>query len=124
MFANGRLKVDGDRVARREAVGKGLVEQLLQMVAIPPDGRRPLAFCLCAHRHSPLLTQQDLPFQRSVDLISMALALLRRNVGKKGARIVRRRYCVGLTSQPSNTGRAHCMESRRHVHPTKEPHHS
>jgi hypothetical protein len=97
MFANGRLKVDGDQVARREAVGKGLVEQLLQMVAIPPDGRRPLAFCLCAHRHSPLLTQQDLPFQRSVDLISMALALLRRNVGKKGARIVRRRYCVGPT---------------------------
>ncbi|HYI03486.1 MAG TPA: hypothetical protein VD858_01250 [Reyranella sp.] len=97
MIANGCLKVDGDRVARRETVGKGLVEQLLQMVPLPVEGRRPLAFSLCAHRHSPLLTQQDLLFRRSVDLISVGLALLRRNVGKKGARIVRRRYCVGPT---------------------------
>jgi hypothetical protein len=60
MIASGSLKVDRDRVARRETVGKGLVEQLLQMVAIPPDGCRPLAFSLCAHRHSPVLTQPDL----------------------------------------------------------------
>jgi hypothetical protein len=89
MIATGCLKVDGDRVARRETVGKGLVEQLLQMVALPVEGRRPLVFSLCAHRHSPLLTQQDLLLQRSVDLISMGLNLLRRNVGKKGAGIVR-----------------------------------
>jgi hypothetical protein len=46
----GGFEVDSDRVARGKAVCKGLIEQLLEMIAIRRGGRRLLAFAVCAHR--------------------------------------------------------------------------
>jgi hypothetical protein len=123
MIANRRLKVDGDGVARREALGKGLIEQLLQMVAIPPDGRRPLAFS--AHRHSPLLTQQNLrPSAASrphVHAVCLAPAqYLQERRAHRQATILRRSADPAL----KHGGEPIAMERRRHVHPRKEPYHS